>query len=166
MDFCSASLDGLSRGTTRDAELDIVLNAKHLLVQRCASFTRPCLAPGRPEDCLMQYVHVLGALGGTLFTEDLSSSVVISSFSQFMAASNAHDSEHAPYRYGLQGSMTEVEPGYSLSFIIAAGPSGGADAGHFKRQHRACRGCDPPQCARGGRCYREHDAARGGRKVA
>ena len=62
-----------------------------------------------------------------LFTEDLSSSVVISSFSQFMAASNAHDSEHAPYRYGLQGSMTEVEPGYSLSFIIAAGPSGGVN---------------------------------------
>ena len=42
-----------------------------------------------------------------------------------MAASNAHDG--TSYRYGLQGSITEVPAGYSLSYIIALAPSGGVN---------------------------------------
>lgn len=58
------------------------------------------------------------------FTPDIKKTVVMSSFSQFMAASAGLGSDAAEL-YGLQGSITEVPPGYSLSFVIAQPASGG-----------------------------------------
>ena len=61
-----------------------------------------------------------------IFTEDLSQSVVISSFSQFMAASNGKRGGGA-MAYGAQGSITDFPPGYSLSFVIVASSAGGVN---------------------------------------
>jgi hypothetical protein len=60
------------------------------------------------------------------FSEDLKTSVVLSSFSQFMAASNSVGGGTA--EYGLQGSITAVPADYSLSFVIAESSAGGVNA--------------------------------------
>ena len=61
------------------------------------------------------------------FTRDLSSSAVLSSFSNFMAASNGARSDHAQQAFGVQGSIAEIPPGYSLSFVLAASRNGGVN---------------------------------------
>lgn len=73
-----------------------------------------------------------------LIKKDLKQSIVISAYSQFMAASNGNLSQHPSgstaadaaaskaVAYGLQGSITEVPAGYSLSFIISTPPKTGA----------------------------------------
>ena len=59
------------------------------------------------------------------FSKDLKDSVVLSSFSQFMAASNGkRDDGHA---FGVQASITEFPVGYSLSFVLAASTKGGVN---------------------------------------
>eukprot|EP00656_Telonema_subtile_P056933 TRINITY_DN9247_c0_g5_i1.p1 TRINITY_DN9247_c0_g5~~TRINITY_DN9247_c0_g5_i1.p1 ORF type:complete len:792 (-),score=169.10 TRINITY_DN9247_c0_g5_i1:182-2557(-) len=57
-----------------------------------------------------------------MFPQNLSAAVVLSSFSQFMAASSAHvDSSLA---YGVQGSVTEFPAEYSVSFVLSLAPRG------------------------------------------
>ena len=65
----------------------------------------------------------MGQLKATL--QDLSASVVLSSFSNFMAASNGVRGN--ALAFGVQGSITEIPAGYSLSFVIAASPGGGVN---------------------------------------
>ena len=80
----------------------------------------------------------VGGFGPTcFFTKDLKQSMVISAYSQFMSASNGNLTErtastesassHA-VAYGLQGSITAVPAGYSLSFIVSASENGGVNA--------------------------------------
>lgn len=70
--------------------------------------------------------HGVTGFGPTcFFSEDLKSSVVLSSFSQFMAASNSVGMGAA--KYGLQGSIMSVPAGYSLSFVLAASSDGGVN---------------------------------------
>jgi len=60
------------------------------------------------------------------FTKDLSSSVVVSSFSNFMAASVAMQKDGSA-AYGAQGSITEYPAGWALSFVIVMSPKGGVN---------------------------------------
>jgi len=60
------------------------------------------------------------------FDSGLQASVVISSFSQFMAASNGRRGNGMAY--GLQGSVTDIPPGYTLSFVMVASSAGGVNA--------------------------------------
>jgi hypothetical protein len=60
-----------------------------------------------------------------LFSKNLNNSVVFSSFSQFMAASAGSTSDGI--EYGVQGSITEYPPGYSLSYVLTMGPRGGVN---------------------------------------
>jgi hypothetical protein len=59
------------------------------------------------------------------FTEDLSQSVVLSSYSQFMAASNGHRS--GGMAFGVQGSVTAIPPEYEMSFVLVASSKGGVN---------------------------------------
>ncbi|CAK0821955.1 unnamed protein product [Prorocentrum cordatum] len=68
----------------------------------------------------------VSGFGPTCFFDvDLQTSVVISSFSQFMAASNGK--RENGIAYGLQGSITDIPPGYTLSFVIVASSAGGVN---------------------------------------
>jgi len=57
------------------------------------------------------------------FDEAATTSAVVSSFSQFMAASSQYDK--GQLSFGVQGSITEFPAGYSLSFVLSLGPKGG-----------------------------------------
>ena len=70
---------------------------------------------------------VAGFGPAAIFNRDASSSVVLSSYSQFMAASNG-PAPDGGVAYGLQGSITEVPAGYTLSFVVALSPAGGVNA--------------------------------------
>ena len=69
------------------------------------------------------------------FTKDLSAAVVISPFSQFMAASSAHVGDTVAY--GAQGSITSFPAGYSLSFIVSLEDSPGTMHTHPLPNHQA-----------------------------
>ena len=82
--------------------------------------------------------HGTGPIGGLptgvtgfgptcFFTKDLSTSVVLSSFSNFMAASNGNRGD--AMAYGVQGSITAIPPGYSLSFVLTLSTAGGVNQG-------------------------------------
>jgi hypothetical protein len=81
---------------------------------------------GSSTDIPSKLIGVTGFGPLCAFTKDLSKSAVISSFSQFMAASNGRTNDGVSY--GLQGSITEVPAGYSLSFVVAQSPAGGVQA--------------------------------------
>ena len=59
------------------------------------------------------------------FSKDLKDSAVLSSYSQFMAASNGK--REGAIAYGAQASITEFPAGYSLSFVLAVSRNGGVN---------------------------------------
>ena len=61
-----------------------------------------------------------------------------------MAASAAPgDADHS-VQYGLQGSIEAVEPGYSLSYIIALAPEGGVNMAFEAWGDKLLATCTPP----------------------
>jgi hypothetical protein len=73
--------------------------------------------PSETHGCLTNRPPTSGAGPTAIFSEDQANVVVVSSFSQFMAASMA-DASGGGYSYGVQGSVTEFpasEPFFSLS---------------------------------------------------
>lgn len=61
-----------------------------------------------------------------LFTEDLSTSVVISSYSEFMANSQMSQDD-ASVSYGIMGNVTSVPAGYKIANVITLSPRGGVN---------------------------------------
>ena len=85
----------------------------------------PTLPPKVPPTSL---TGVSGFGPACFFSEDLKHSVVISAFSQFMAASSGNLTGSTDVAYGLQGSVTAIPAGYSLSFIVSASAAGGINS--------------------------------------
>ena len=74
-----------------------------------------------------QLDHLTGVKGfgpACVFSADGKSSAVFSSHSQFMAASSGVGAGGKSIMYGAQGSITAFPAGYSLSFVLALGPTG------------------------------------------
>ena len=61
-----------------------------------------------------------------------------------MAASAAPgDADHS-VQYGLQGSIEAVDPGYSLSYVIALAPEGGVNMAFEAWGDKLLATCTPP----------------------
>ncbi len=56
-----------------------------------------------------------------VFTEDLSTSIVMSPFSHFMAANQAFSEDDRTVSYGVMGNVSSVPAGYTLETIIQVG---------------------------------------------
>ena len=59
-----------------------------------------------------------------VFSEDLKASVVLSPFSNFMAASQLFDDKARSLSYGVMGGVTSVPAGYSVSFVLSLSGAG------------------------------------------
>ncbi len=64
---------------------------------------------------------VSGAGPIVVFTHDLSASIVISAFSNFMAHNQYYDTDNSILYYGVMGSVQSIPAGYVIETIIYAG---------------------------------------------
>eukprot|EP01062_Namystynia_karyoxenos_P072843 TRINITY_DN693_c0_g1_i1.p1 TRINITY_DN693_c0_g1~~TRINITY_DN693_c0_g1_i1.p1 ORF type:complete len:850 (+),score=240.54 TRINITY_DN693_c0_g1_i1:91-2550(+) len=89
---------------------------------KCASMSCKCFdfKSGRPHSTVIGQ-----GIGGTgpvvAFNQDLKTSLVLSPFSNFMAANQNVDATTGAIRYGIMGGVIEVPKGYSLATVITLG---------------------------------------------